>query len=65
MFNIYFESRNDPANDPLILWLTGGPGCASEVALFFENGPYKVNDNLKLEGNPYTWNSFANLLYVD
>jgi len=65
MFYIYFESRNEASTDPLVLWLTGGPGCASEVALFFENGPYKINDDLTLEGNPETWNTFANLLYVD
>jgi carboxypeptidase C (cathepsin A) len=64
MFYIYFESKNDPANDPLILWLTGGPGCASEIALFYENGPYKVNGH-ELTGNPESWNNFANLLYVD
>jgi serine carboxypeptidase-like clade 4 len=48
----------------LILWLTGGPGCASEIALFYENGPYKVNGH-ELTGNPESWNNFANLLYVD
>jgi carboxypeptidase C (cathepsin A) len=61
-----FESRNDPASDPLVMWLTGGPGCSSELALFTENGPCKVNaagtDTIT---NKYSWNNNANLLYVD
>lgn len=48
------------------MWLTGGPGCSSEVALFGENGPCKVNnDGTNTTNNPYSWNSNANLLYVD
>lgn len=48
--------------------MTGGPGCSSELALFYENGPYlappaKNVTNLQL--NPNSWNSFANLLYID
>merc|ERR1712166_566724 len=34
-----FYSRNDATTDPVILWMTGGPGCSSGVALFHENGP--------------------------
>jgi len=63
-----FESRSNPATDPFILWLTGGPGCSSLLALFYENGPYVFTDqnlNTNLSLNPYSWNSFANLLYVD
>jgi cathepsin A (carboxypeptidase C) len=43
MFYWVFKSRSNPATDPVVLWLTGGPGCASEVALFYENGPYTIN----------------------
>jgi len=66
MFYWWFESRNDAKNDPLVLWLTGGPGCASEIALFYENGPYQFEaDGKTLKSNPYSWNSKANLLYID
>jgi len=65
-FYWFFESRSAPATDPVVLWMTGGPGCSSEVALFGENGPCKVNENgTATTTNPYSWNSKANLLYID
>lgn len=65
-FYWFFESRNSPANDPLVVWLTGGPGCSSELALFGENGPFLLlNNNTEPVYNEYSWNTFANLLYVD
>jgi len=61
-----FESRRVPKEDPVVLWLTGGPGCSSEVALFAENGPCKVNAaGTGTTRNMYSWNTAANLLYVD
>ena len=51
MFYWLFKSRGSPETDPLVIWLTGGPGCASEVALFYENGPYTINDDLSLNPN--------------
>jgi len=65
LFYWLFESQSNPATAPTVLWMTGGPGCSSELALFFENGPYTVQDNLTLSTNPYSWNKFANLLYID
>jgi len=47
------------------MWLTGGPGCGSEVALFYENGPYQFNPDGSLKQNPFSWNNISNLLYVD
>lgn len=62
----FFESRSAPATDPLVLWMTGGPGCSSEVALFGENGPCTVNEaGTNTSTNPYSWNTNANLLYID
>ena len=66
MFYWMFEAQNNPSTAPLVIWLTGGPGCSSELALFFENGPYKVSKNGQtLTNNPYGWNQNANLIYVD
>jgi len=66
MFYWWFESRNSVKDDPVVLWLTGGPGCASEIALFYENGPYKFEaDGKTLFRNEHSWNSNANLIYVD
>ncbi|EGR32735.1 serine carboxypeptidase family protein, putative [Ichthyophthirius multifiliis] len=65
MFYWHFESRSDSQKDPLVFWLTGGPGCSSVTALFAENGPYKIRDDLNLTKNPYSWNEHSNIVYVD
>jgi len=65
LFFWFFESRSQPDTDPFVLWMTGGPGCSSLVALFYENGPYQITDNLSLTLNPYSWNEVANVLWID
>ena len=52
LFYWFFESRSNPAKDPLVLWLTGGPGCSSELALFLENGPFVIRGTEKPVFNP-------------
>lgn len=60
-----FESRNDPTNDPVILWLTGGPGCSSSMGLFFELGPSSIDKDIKPVFNPYSWNNNATVIFLD
>lgn len=55
MFYFFFESRGNKTDDPVVLWMTGGPGCASELALFYENGPFKITEDLSLVWNDYGW----------
>ena len=61
----FFESRNDPKNDPIVLWLNGGPGCSSATGLFFELGPSSINSTLQPVHNPYSWNSNASVILLD
>ncbi|KAL9638326.1 MAG: hypothetical protein Q9204_001539 [Flavoplaca sp. TL-2023a] len=65
LFYWFFESRNDPQNDPVVLWINGGPGCSSLTGLFLELGPASVDENLKIVHNPYSWNSNASVIFLD
>lgn len=51
---------------PLIVWLTGGPGCSSSLALLYENGPCKVNPQGDgTEVNAYGWTESSHVLWLD
>jgi len=48
------------------VWLTGGPGCSSMLALFQEHGPVVFPDGQdKAVANPHSWNTKANVLYIE
>lgn len=65
LFFYFFESRNDPANDDVIFWTNGGPGCSSGLGLFMELGPCHVFSDEGPVFNPYSWNSNASIFFVD
>lgn len=66
IFYWLFPAKNaDFKTAPLLVWFTGGPGCSSELAVMFENGPFNVTKQGEVVLNPYSWNDKANLLYVD
>ncbi|CAI8034736.1 Serine carboxypeptidase 24 [Geodia barretti] len=65
LFYWFVESQNDPANDPVLLWLNGGPGCSSLAGLFTELGPFYPVDGETLARNPYSWNTVANVIFLE
>ncbi|KAJ3317461.1 hypothetical protein HDV06_001548 [Boothiomyces sp. JEL0866] len=64
IFFWYFEAQVPlEENPPLIIWLQGGPGSSSMIGLFYEMGPFFINE--KIEKNPNTWNKHAGMLFID
>ncbi|KAF2261091.1 alpha/beta-hydrolase [Lojkania enalia] len=62
----FFESRKDPQNAPLSIWMNGGPGSSSMLGLMRENGPCFVHsDSNSTYLNEWSWNNEVNMLYLD
>lgn len=59
-------SRNDPLNDPIIIWFNGGPGCSSMLGWAQEHGPYAFEDGANnFTFNDWSWNNNANMFYIE
>ncbi|PNY01306.1 serine carboxypeptidase, partial [Trifolium pratense] len=71
VFYYFIESENNPKDDPLMLWLTGGPGCSALSGLVFEIGPLEFikeeyNGSLpKLMLRPHSWTKVSSIIFVD
>ncbi|EPS43611.1 hypothetical protein H072_2404 [Dactylellina haptotyla CBS 200.50] len=66
LFFWFHESRRDPKNDPLIIWLNGGPGASSLMGGLTELGPCAINEEgTNTTCNPNSWSNFANIMFVD
>ena len=63
----FVESERDPANDPLLVWLNGGPGCSSLGGFFTELGPFKIDykNHSELYYNEFAWNKRANVIFLE
>ncbi|KAL0921204.1 hypothetical protein M5K25_008256 [Dendrobium thyrsiflorum] len=71
LFYYFIESERNPREDPLLLWLTGGPGCSALSGLALEIGPLKIrseryNGSLpNLVYRPYSWTKISNIIFLD
>ncbi|PIN08547.1 Serine carboxypeptidases (lysosomal cathepsin A) [Handroanthus impetiginosus] len=71
LFYYFIESEGDPETDPLMFWLTGGPGCSGFSGLVIEIGPLTF-DLATFDGsfpsfniNPYSWTKAASIIFID
>ena len=55
----------NPENNPVLLWLQGGPGGTSLFGLFNEHGPFIVKVDNTLEPRATTWALTHNIIYID
>ncbi|KAF5313260.1 hypothetical protein D9619_003740 [Psilocybe cf. subviscida] len=65
LFFYFFESRNDPTADDIILWTNGGPGCSSALGMLMELGPCRALSPNGTTYHPESWNTNANVLFID
>ncbi|KAK2445482.1 serine carboxypeptidase [Trifolium repens] len=71
LFYFFIESENNSKEDPLLLWLTGGPGCSAFSGLAFEIGPItfineEYNGSLpNLALRPHSWTKVSNIIFLD
>jgi len=58
---------SDGDGRPVILWLSGGPGCSSLLALFGENGPYRIDPTTgDAVPNMFSWTEAgATVIWLD
>lgn len=71
LFYYFIESQGNPQEDPIFLWLTGGPGCSSFSGLIYEIGPLEFDINTYTGGLPrlidyrYAWTKTASIIFLD
>ncbi|WOH06978.1 hypothetical protein DCAR_0626407 [Daucus carota subsp. sativus] len=71
LFYYFVESQRKPKEDPVILWMTGGPGCSSFSGLAMGIGPIYFKE-VPYDGtlptlllNPDAWTKTASMIFLD
>jgi carboxypeptidase C (cathepsin A) len=61
----FVESQSAPATDPIAFWTNGGPGCSGLLGFMTEQGPLRPNKDMTLSLNPHSWNTIANMVFIE
>ncbi|KAF8085540.1 hypothetical protein N665_0664s0008 [Sinapis alba] len=71
LFYYFIKSERNPEKDPLLLWLSGGPGCSSIHGLLFENGPLTMKVEVynatlpSLVSTTHSWTKTSSIIFLD
>ncbi|KQJ86287.2 hypothetical protein BRADI_4g04491v3 [Brachypodium distachyon] len=71
LFYYFIRSERKPEEDPVILWLTGGPGCSALSGLVYEIGPLSFDSHAYVDGIPKllyradSWTKVSNIIFLD
>ncbi|KAK8937926.1 Serine carboxypeptidase-like 18 [Platanthera guangdongensis] len=71
LFYYFVPSERNPSKDPVLIWLSGGPGCSAFSAFAMDMGPVKFNVDYfdgnmpSLVANPYSWTMVSNMIFLD
>ncbi|XP_021757153.1 serine carboxypeptidase-like 15 [Chenopodium quinoa] len=73
LFYYFIKSERNYERDPLMVWLTEGPGCSALSGLVLEIGPLIFNISAchwhsevpTYQLNPSSWTKIANIIFLD
>lgn len=72
LFFFFFESRNSPQDDPVLMWTNGGPGGSGALGMLMEHGPCRAvaeeRPGPPINGTDVfgpSWNQKANVIYIE
>ncbi|KAK1278002.1 Serine carboxypeptidase-like 7 [Acorus gramineus] len=71
LFYYFIKSERSPDEDPLLVWISGGPGCSVFSAVAYEIGPLHFDvkeykgELPTLVRHPYSWTKVSNILFID
>lgn len=71
LFYYFVRSEGSPAEDPVLLWMPGGPGCSGFSSLVYQIGPLGFDLHANVDGlpkllyRPESWTKFCNIIFLD
>jgi carboxypeptidase D len=66
LFFWFVPSDNQAADDEILVWLNGGPGCSSLMGFLQENGPFSWQTGVYAPvPNSYSWSNLTNVVWIE